>query len=129
MTMIEVIEQCSWQAGVACMPGQERIGQLTKAKVTIAGEEVVFYVRENLDGRQSFYISSNERMEFKEGRGNRKSRMRRQCLDLCAPDEHWEKIAELVRAADEDRRSVRGNRTFTKTWAEAQLFRARRQDA
>jgi hypothetical protein len=89
----------------------------------------VFYVRENLDNRFSFYISSGERMQEKGGNwGKRQPAAHRQILDLCTINEsQWELAAAVVRRLDHLRRPVRRNRQFTPQWAERMLRQSGRQ--
>lgn len=71
-------------------------GQITKCRWF----SIVFYVRENLDGGWSFYISSNERMSDKgSNRGTGKPAAHRNVLDPCTRhDSDWETTADIARA-------------------------------
>ncbi len=118
VTSIEVIAWNFWSFGGGIMPDQKQWSRVSKCRV----DGVTFYVRENLDGAQSFYVSSNERWKFKGGNNSTdRAGLERQCLDLCAPAAEWDRIAELVRAADSLGRRVRKHRTFTERWAEQQI--------
>lgn len=111
-----------WEFGGGIMPGQKLIGQITKCRI----DGVLCYVRENLDGRMSFYISSGQRWAEKGGNyADRGPMANRQILELVAPSLEWDRITALVHRADRLKRPVRRNRTFTKLWAETQLWRSR----
>ena len=86
------------------------------------------YVRENLDGGWSFYISSNERMSDKgSNRGTGRPAMHRNVLDLCTPHAaDWETAADVVRGLDSLKRPVLRNRRLTVRSAEAALAKYRR---
>ena len=100
-------------------------GQITKCRWC----GLLFYVRENLDGGWSFYISSNERMSDKgSNRGTGRPALRRNVLDLCtAHDRDWETAADVVRSHDPLQRPVLRNRRFTVRSAEAALAKYRRE--
>jgi predicted DNA-binding WGR domain protein len=89
----------------------------------------VFYVRENLDGGWSFFISSNERMSDKgSNRGTSKPAAHRNVLDLCTEREaDWDIVADVVRSLDSLKRPVLRNRRFTVRWAEMALAQYRRE--
>jgi hypothetical protein len=80
------------------------VGQITKFDVG----GIVCCVRENLDGRQSFNISSAQRWAEKGGNhADRGPKQERPCS-----------LAALVRDADTHNRGVRRHRCFTASWAE-----------
>jgi hypothetical protein len=101
-----VVSQQGWN------PGQHLIGQLTECE----HEGVVFWVREALDKRTLFNVSSGERRGQKVNGPSRN----RQSLELCCSEEHWERIAELVQQADALNRPVLRNRRFTRQWIDKQ---------
>jgi|SRR5579859_6395739 len=82
------------------------IGQVTHCKYN----EIPFYVRENLTGIPSFYISAGERWGDKVGTG--KPRSERQVLELLAHPSDWKRLAEVVRQYDSSNRPVRWNPRF-----------------
>lgn len=90
------------------------IGKVTKCMI----KGVVVYTREMANGIDSFQISSGERWGDKVGHTPSKAR---QALELCAPAEVWDEIAEVVKAADQVKRPVRKNKLFTIKWAEAKV--------
>lgn len=115
---MKVLAKGTWAFGGGIMPGQKLEGQVTKLQL----DDVIFYVRENLNGADSFHVSSPERWAEKGGNNaDRGPRSHRQILDLCAPDEHWDRLAALVHEADSLKRQVRRHRTFTTKWAEEHL--------
>jgi hypothetical protein len=122
--MLEVREVGFWAFGGGTLPAHLCEGQITKARWS----GIVFYVRENLDGGWSFYISSNERMSDKgSNRGTGRPALRRNVLDLCTPHEaDWDTAAAVVRDLDALNRPVMRNRRFTVRWAEAALAKYRR---
>ena len=82
--MLEVLEVGYWAFGGGTHRAHLCEGQITKCRWF----GIVFYVRENLDGGWSFYISSNERMSDKgSNRGTGRPAMHRNVLDLCTPHE------------------------------------------
>lgn len=116
--VLVVLAVGSWQFGGGIMPGQKQVGQVTK--IDVGG--VMCYVRENLDGRQSFLISSGQRWAEKGGnRADRRPMQERQILDLCAPAAVWDQVASLVHHTDAHRRPVRRYRCFTSQWAKRAL--------
>ena len=117
--MLEVLEVGYWAFGGGTLRAHLCEGQITKCR----WQEIVFYVRENLDGGWSFYISSNERMSDKgSGCGRGRPSLRRNVLDLCTQHAaDWESAADIVRSHDALQRPVLRNRLFTVRWAEAAL--------
>lgn len=75
--------------------------------------DIIFYVRENVNGVNSFEISSAERWGDKNGSTPAR---RRQTLELMAPGEHWSDIRKLVLAADPLRRPVKQNQNFNEAF-------------
>ncbi|MCI0361804.1 MAG: hypothetical protein L0211_25235 [Planctomycetaceae bacterium] len=122
--MLEILEVGYWSFGGGTLPAHLCEGQITKCRWL----GIVVYVRENLDGGWSFYISSNERMSDKgSGRGRGRPSLRRNVLDLCTQDAtDWETAADIVRSLDALRRPVLRNRRFSVRWAEAALAKYRR---
>ena len=122
--MLEVLAVGYWAFGGGTHRAHCCEGQITKCRWF----GIVFYVRENLDGGWSFYISSNERMSDKgSGCGRRRPSLRRNVLDLCTQHATvWETAADIVRSHDALRRPVMRNRRFTVRWAEAALVTYRR---
>jgi hypothetical protein len=116
-----VLAQVPWQIhwGGICNPHGGLEGQLTKCRL----DGVVFYVRENIAIRGGhFGISSAERMDWKQGR---LASRHLQVLELAAPADYWERIAEVIHDVDAFRRPVRRNRRFSARWAEAAIRQAR----
>jgi len=122
--MLEVLKVGYWAFGGGTLPAHLCEGQITKCRT----RGMVFYVRENLDGGWSFYISSNERLSDKgSGCGRGRPSLRRNVLDLCTQHAtDWETAADVVRSFDTLRRPVLRNRRFTVRWAEAALAKYRR---
>ena len=93
-------------------------GQITKC---LSDQYNEFYVRENIDGGNSFYASSGERWGWKtHGRISK----RYQILELCA-DENKDYILHLVkRVVDQDQlqRKVVWNRKFTTEWCQEFVY-------
>jgi len=83
-----------------------RISQVTHCSYN----GIPFYVRENNNGVASFLISSSERMGDKVN--ETKIRKVRQALELLAPPEHWDKLADIIRHYDPLRRAVLKNIRF-----------------
>ncbi len=120
---IEVLAHCQIAHGGGVLAHQKLSSQLTKCRV----DGVTFYVRENLDHTSSFVISSGERWGFKGGNSGRDAAaMNRQVLNLAAPDECWDCLAQLVEALDQFHRPVRRHRLFTAAWAERELQKGKR---
>lgn len=113
---IKVLDKTSWHFGSNNCGSGGMSGQLTKC---LLEGRIVFYVRENLKGINTFLISSGERWGDKEGWST--PRPERQSLDLLAPVLHWHMIAEAVREADTLNRPVHKSRTFTWKWAEKEF--------
>jgi predicted DNA-binding WGR domain protein len=122
--MLEVLEVGYWAFGGGTLREHLCEGQITKC----GWQGIVFYVRENLDGGWSFYISSNERLSDKgSGRGRGRPSLRRNVLDLRTQYESdWDAAADVVRSHDTLQRPVLRNRRFTVRWAEAALATYRR---
>lgn len=123
--MLEVLEVGFWAFGGGTHRAHRCEGQITKCRWF----DIVFYVRENLDGGWSFYISSNERMSDKgSNRGTARPAPRRNVLDLCTQQESdWEAAADVVRSLDTLQRPVLRNRRFAVRWAEEMLAKYRRE--
>lgn len=102
-----------WKFGGGIVPDNKLWGQVTRCE--LAG--VVFYVRENLDSSVSFMMNAGQRWGEKNGRVSKS----REILELAAPADDWETIADAVRAADPLHRPVRKNKNFTISWAESIL--------
>jgi hypothetical protein len=122
--MLEVLEVGFWAFGGGTAREHLCEGQITKCRWF----GIVFYVRENLDGGWSFYISSNERMSDKgSNRGTGKPAAHRNVLDLCTRhDADWDAASDVVRCHDKLNRPVLRNRRFTIRWAETALAKYRR---
>lgn len=114
--MIEILESTCWFFGENSVSHGGMIGQLTKCRYN----RVIFYVRENLKGINSFIISSGERWGDKNGTS--KPRRERWSLDLCAPTEHWDTLAALVHEQDYYKRPVLKAKRFSYHWAEQQFL-------
>src|SRR5262249_50274249 len=71
-------------------------------------------------------MSSGERQAWKEGRV---SKRHAQVLELCAPEDLWDVIAQAVAQADGLGRPGRRNRNFTVDWAQRLLQRSKRDEA
>ncbi|MBA4019164.1 MAG: hypothetical protein C0483_18515 [Pirellula sp.] len=100
-----------WAWGGGVYWHQKLVGQVTKCR-TLDG--VTFYVRENCNAIPSFYMNAGQRWGDKiEGVGDG-----RQTLELCAVAAEWDRIAELVTAADAKSRPVRLNKQFNAADAE-----------
>jgi hypothetical protein len=93
-------------------PEHHLIGQLTECEL----DGIIFWVRESVDKRSRFNVSSNERRGEK-CKGPSRSR---QALELCCPEGHWDMIARLVHHADMLKRPVLRNRRFTRRWIDRQ---------
>lgn len=119
----EVIRQTEWQIhhGGVSNPMGGIVGNLTEIEV----DGITAYVRENFR-YDSFRVSSGERLAMKT-----KGRLPKdavQVLELAAPIDYWDEIAEVVRAVDaltkpEPREVVR-NQRFTQKWAQSQFKQA-----
>lgn len=81
-------------------------------------DNIVFCVRENINGIPSFNISAGERWGDKT---SKRPRPARQSLELLAPADVWEKIADLVKANDPHKRPVLRNTRFTWGWVSHHL--------
>lgn len=90
---------------MGCLMDMTLEGQLTAC----SWKGVPCFVREGLDGGQSFHVSSNERWGFKFGR----IPMHRQALFLATEDEHWPTIAAVVGSSDRHHRPVKRHARFT----------------
>ena len=113
---IQVLDKTIWSFGESSIKAGGMVGQLTKCKVN----DIVFYVRENLKGINTFHITSGERWGDKTGM--REPRKERQSLDLLAPKEHWDMIAALVHEQDHMKRPVLKAKSFTWEWAEKEFI-------
>lgn len=113
---ITVVERTSWHFGKNNCGYGGMSGQLTKC---LFEDNIEFYVRENLKGIDTFLISSSERWGDKQSLGS--PRKARQSLDLLAPEQHWDRIAEAVREADCHKRPVYKAKGFTWKWAEGEF--------
>jgi hypothetical protein len=114
--MINIINIAYWHHGSDNCGNGGVVSQVTHCKV----ENIEFYVRENINGINSFLISSGERWGDKVGKTARKGRG---VLELLAPVDQWDRIAALVHAEDTLKRHVKPNRLFTTAWAK-QLFQS-----
>ncbi len=102
---IEILQQCSWS-------NSHIAGNLTKIKCN----GIVAYVRENVR-YDSFRMSANVRLGVKCGQMPPDAV---QVLELCAPKEYWDEIAQEVQQLDGlEREVVRGR--FGCEWAENQF--------
>lgn len=121
---LAILRACTYQIhhGGCQRQGMGITGQLTEC----AALGTRFYVREGLGGVDHFYISANARIGMKEGRAPKGSV---DTLHLCAPDELWERLAELVRQTDPLGRPVVRHRRFTARWAEETFTRAAERGA
>jgi hypothetical protein len=98
---------------------QKLEGQVTKCRWF----HLVFYVRENLDSTQAFFISANERQGDKGGStGYGRPSLGRNILEVATTlDRDWPTAADVVRCCDLLKRPVRRHRTFTASRAEKLL--------
>jgi hypothetical protein len=102
---INVLRQCYW-----C--NVHIGGNLTE----MSWNGIIAYVRENIR-YDSFRMSANHRLGLKRGEMPPDAV---QVLELSAPREHWEAIAQQVKTMDNlNREVVRGK--FSRKWAEAQF--------
>ena len=107
--MIQVLHTDIWIFSQnSCRTGGQ-VGQITACKF----EQTVFYTRENINGIDSFFISSGERMGDKTDKVPRKER---QVLELVAPDDKWNDIAAIVYNLDPLKRKVIKNEHFNINW-------------
>lgn len=105
--MITVHDVTKWYYGQANHgDASGLVGQVTRCEF----EGVMFFVRENTNAISSFLISSSVRQGDKTGS---KPSRQRQCLELAAPADKWEKIAEQVKLADPMKRQVFRSKNFT----------------
>ena len=123
--MLEILEIGYWAFGGGTHPAHLCEGQITKCHWF----GIVFYIRENLDGSTSFFISSNERMSHKgSNRGTGRPALHHNVLNLCTQfDRDWEIAADVVRCLDPHERPVRKHRLWTVKHAEAALNKSRRR--
>lgn len=111
LTKIEVLATAQWEVHYRGLnnPCGGSWGQVTKCRLN--GQ--VFYVRENLAGK-NFYLCSAARLGLKAETISKLP----QVLELLAPADLWEELAQAVRQADQMDRPVRRNLRFTWAWAE-----------
>lgn len=111
--MLEVLARGIWSFGGGCLWHQKLEGQVTKARWF----GLVFYVRENLNGHDAFYISANERQGEKGGiTGYGRPTLSRNVLEVCTANERdWPVAADVVASPDRLHRTVRKHRLFTVT--------------
>ena len=78
--MLEVLARGTWSFGGGCLWHQKLEGQVTKWRWS----GLIFYVRENLNGGDAFYISANERQGEKGGvTGYGRPTLARNLLEVC----------------------------------------------
>ena len=110
--MLEVLARAIWSFGGGCLWHQRLEGQITEVR----WYGLVFYVRENLNGNDAFYITANERHGEKGGvTGYGRPTLARNILDVCtaSDDQDWCLAADVVHTLDVLRRPVRKRRLFT----------------
>lgn len=115
LSMIRVVRKTFWSFGATNMSEGGLIGQLTHC---IYKDQVPFYVRENVNGIPTFFISSSERWGDKTGKQPRPERM---ALELCAPPKYWQTIADVVHITDTLKRPVFRNSRFNKKFIQDQF--------
>lgn len=103
--MIEIIDQTSWVFGQDNCSNGGQVALISKCR----HQDTIFYVRENINGIDSFLISSNERWGDKAGS---KASKNRQVLELLAPESKWHQLSILVHQIDTHHRPVRSNKLF-----------------
>lgn len=108
--MIIVVEKYDWYFGKTNCGDGGQVGQVTRCQFN----DIEFWVRENINGIHSFYVSSGERLGDKIGRS--KTRNSRQVLELLCPFYCWDLIARHVHEADPLHRPVTRNRLFNKNF-------------
>jgi hypothetical protein len=106
MDAIEVLDIYYWIHNQTNCSFGGTMGQVTYCRY----KDQVFYVRENLTGLPSFFISSGERWGDKIGTS--KPRYERQVLELLAHPRSWAMLAEVVHQTDTLKRPVVKNRAF-----------------
>lgn len=109
---LEVISSFFWIHYQNNMSEGGLVMQVTSCRIG----NVEFYVRENINGVDSFMISSGERQGDKAGR---KPSLKRNILEQSAPSAYWNEIASVVRKNDTLNRPVKRNRMFTRDWVYA----------
>lgn len=119
----EVICQTEWQIhhGGVSNPMGGIVGNLTEIEV----DGITAYVRENVR-YNSFRVSSGERLAMKT-----KGRLPKgtvHVLELAAPIDYWDEIAQVVSAVDaltrSEPREVFRSQRFTEKWAQFQFKQA-----
>lgn len=109
VSIIEVLDKAPWIFSQDNMSNGGLIAQVTKCKIN----DVIFYVRENVNGVNSFEISSGERWGDKAGS---KPSRHRQVLELYAPEPVWEILKKAVEREDGLKRKVFKNRNFNEAF-------------
>jgi hypothetical protein len=104
---IEVLGYSLWIFSQTNISTGGQIGQVT---FCLYNKSLPFYTRENITGIDSFFLGSQERLGDKVS--GRKIRPGRQVLELLAPPESWEEIAQLVQDLDPLKRRVVKNPLF-----------------
>lgn len=117
MKALKLLRIGEWERRMGYL-GSGVVGQVTEIECS----GVVAYVRENFKigthGEGGFYITSSQRCgiggcvlggKIVPGNAHRYP----QILELAAPREHWERIAQLVMLHDSKRRPVVPNRQWT----------------
>lgn len=89
-------------------------GGLTSQVTICQYKDILFFVRENINGISSFLISSGERWGDKVGL--KRIRKERQTLELLCREDKWEEIAVMIHEVDEYHRPVLRNERFTENW-------------
>lgn len=108
--MITIINKYTWVFGQNNCSDGGQIGQITRCRLN----GIEFWVREIINGVNSFFISSGERQGDKEGLS--KVRNCRQVLELLCPPFYWDAIACEVRKTDPFHRPVKKNSLFNKSF-------------
>lgn len=117
--MVEVVRKTVWMVHPSTIEGAGgMVGQLTHFRM----KGVDAYVRESDSRRGDFNISSNQRWGMKVGTGH--SSRKHQILELCAPKESWDELAQIVRRTDPLHRLVQRNQQFSLKWATEQFEKA-----
>lgn len=114
METIKVIEKTTWRFAKSNCGEGGLIGQVTKCRF----DGITFYVRENVNGIDSFLISSGERLGDKTGKNPVKSR---QVLELFAPKKFWPFLMKKIAETDSLKRPVFPNKKFNKKFIQ-QVF-------
>jgi hypothetical protein len=108
--MIKVIMVTHWHYGQA---NSGLLSGLSSQVTLCSWKGLVFCVRENTNGVDSFLVGSGERWGDKIGKRPGKAR---QLLELYAPAGYWDVIKDLVQQADPLNRPVKNNKLFNKKW-------------